>query len=93
MNKGIREKAAKYGYKLSGRYAPGDGTIDLNVQQTLLNILKDETQINVYLNEAQILIPERSLLYMFGLKQGIDDFKCYNSCGDCANINCQYRVV
>lgn len=93
MNKIIREKIAVHGYKISGRYAPGDGTIDLSLQQTLLNILKNEIEINAYLNEAQILIPERSLLYMFGLKEGIEDFECCSSCVYCANINCQYRVV
>ncbi len=92
MNGAIREEAAKSGYKLSKRYAPGDGIIDLSVQNILLDILKREAEIKAYLNEEQVLFPEKSLLYMFGLIRGfMDGEEDPGSCGACENLSCRYR--
>ncbi len=90
MDKTIREEAAKNRHKLSRRYAPGDGAINLDLQKKLLDILKKEADIKAYLNEAQVLIPEKSLLYMFGLTRasGAEEF---NECSLCENIDCLYR--
>lgn len=94
MNGIIREETAKKGYKLSRRYAPGDGIIDLNVQNVLLDVLKREVEINVYLNEEHVLFPEKSLLYMFGLIKGLPDSEEeLGSCGACENLSCLYREV
>lgn len=93
LNEIVREEAAKNGYKLSKRYAPGDAAIDLGLQKTLLDMLKKETEINAYLNEAQVLIPERSLLYVFGLKKGSPGGEGRGNCGCCENLNCQYREI
>lgn len=93
MDKTIREEAARNGYKLSKRYAPGDGTVNLDLQNKLLDVLKKETKIDAYLNEAQVLIPERSLLYMHGLTEGSCNPKNFNECSLCENISCQYREI
>lgn len=93
MNKTIKEDSAKIGYKLPRRYAPGDGIINMSLQSKLLDALKKETAINVYLNEEHVLIPERSLLYMFGLKEGMDNQENINECVTCKNISCQYREI
>jgi hypothetical protein len=60
------------------------------LQKKLLDILKKEADIKAYLNEAQVLIPEKSLLYMFGLTRasGAEEF---NECSLCENIDCLYR--
>lgn len=93
MDKTIREEVVVTGYKLSRRYAPGDGIINLDLQKKLLDVLKKEAKINVYLNEAQVLIPERSLLYMFGLNKGSDNSKNCSDCVCCNKSDCQYREI
>lgn len=91
LNQKLRKQAAICGYNLSRSYAPGDGAINLNAQRLLLEVIKKETELNACLNEAQVLIPERSLLYMFGIMEGVGDSESCNSCSYCKNLNCQHR--
>jgi len=98
MNKIIRSEAEISGYKLTRRYAAGDGTINLNKQRNILDALKKEVDVDVYLNECDVLIPEMSLLYVFGLYKN-DNTKCLitskneecSECSLCENLNCLYK--
>jgi len=98
MNKIIRSNEGTSGYKLTRRYAAGDGIIDFNKQQEILDALKKEVAVDACLNESQALIPEMSILYLFGLIKknmsgsisGNEDEKC-SECSLCQNINCSYR--
>lgn len=67
MNKIIKSEATRQGYRLSKRYAPGDGTLDLVHQKTILEALKKTTNIDAYLTDAYMLFPEKSLLYFYGV--------------------------
>lgn len=93
LNNIIKKEAAKKGFILSKRFAPGDGILSLNKQKVLLEVLKKEVEIDAYLNEANVVVPENTLLYMFGLKKGFDDENCFSSCSLCESINCQYREM
>lgn len=85
------------------RYAPGDGFVDLKHQEDLLNVLKKHVETDVCLNEFHVLIPERSMLYMFGLEKcktpvdvGIrtgegENISGDNGCESCSNLKCSYR--
>ncbi|MGB4439950.1 MAG: hypothetical protein WBJ13_12185 [Sedimentibacter sp.] len=98
VNKIIRSEAELSGYKLTKRYAAGDGTINLNKQQNILDALKKEIDVDVYLNEYDVLIPGMSLLYVFGLykNDNTERLKTSNNeecseCSLCENLNCLYR--
>lgn len=91
LNNIIKQEAAKKGFKLSKRFTPGDGMLSLNKQKVLLDVLKKEVKVNADLNEANIMIPENTLLYVFGLKKDFDDGDYFSNCSLCESINCQYR--
>lgn len=93
LNNIVKQEAAKKGLKLSKRYAPGDGTLSFNNQKVLLDVLKKEVIISACLNEANVMVPENTLLYVYGLKKDFDDENCFSSCNLCESKNCQYREV
>jgi len=92
MNKIIKENALKSGYKLTKRYAPGDGVLDLKHQQTILDTLKKEVNIDAYLTESYMIVPEKSMLYLFGVEKNIEGYyDIEENCIECSNLDCQYR--
>ncbi len=93
LNKEVETEVVKMGYRICGHYAPGDGKIDLAMQGALLDKLKREAEINVHVNNEYILIPGKSLLYVLGLKQmqGTNGLEEYRACGQCGNLDCNYR--
>lgn len=109
MNKAIKENSKKLGYKLTKRFAPGDGDIELKQLQIILDVLKKEVTIDAYLTEGYMIVPQKSLLYLYGLEKiytcsaltkngvgtykNIGDLSMEDSCSDCSNLNCQYRDI
>jgi len=94
MNKIIRKRANSLGYKLSKRFAPGDEGFELKNQKYIIDLLKEEVAIDVYLTDNYVIVPEKSLLYLFGLEQDINggfDSVLEYGCKTCSNINCEYR--
>lgn len=94
LNKEVGIEASQIGYGICGTYAPGDGKIDLKMQGALLAELEKEAKLNVYLNDEYILIPEKSLLYVLGLKLMQNTGSAaeeYSACGKCCNLYCEYR--
>lgn len=91
----VRQEELKNGRKLGRRYFAGDGIIDLDIQREVLEILKKQEDVDVYINERDVLFPERSLLYVFAAEEA-EDGCCIehdeeNECVRCKNNNCQYR--
>jgi len=94
MNKIIKENALKSGYKLTKRYAPGDGVLDLKHQQTILDALKKEVNIDAYLTESYMIVPEKSMLYLFGAEKNMKGYyDIEENCIECSNLDCQYREI
>ncbi len=93
VNNSIKKESEDSGYRLSRRYAPGDGSLSLNAQKILLDILKNETEIKAYLNEENVLVPENTLLYIFGLAKGVENEQDSRNCSLCDNQDCQYREI
>lgn len=98
LNKIVKINEEKSGYNITRRYAAGDGTISLDKQQIILDALKKEEDVDVYLNESNVLIPEMSLLYLFGLyKENVCEFSMMDEecseCSQCDNLKCIYRDV
>nr|WP_300095871.1 hypothetical protein [Sedimentibacter sp.] len=90
----IREEMLKNGRKLGRRHFAGDGIIDLNMQVEILSILKKEEDVYVYINERNVLFPERLLLYLFAESDWgscCNEDEETNECMKCKNKKCQYR--
>jgi len=106
LNKIIKKEVSMLGYKLTKMYAPGDDLLDLKHQQTILDALKKHVLIDAYLTESYMIIPQKSMLYLFGAekcndlhsykstaKEGLSTGVKEESCGNCSNLNCKYREV
>lgn len=89
----VREEACKNGRKLGRRHFAGDGIIDLNMQHEMLSILKKREEVDVFINERNVLVPERSLLYVFVNEDDGSEYSEHNEniCVRCKNKDCQYR--
>ncbi len=93
FSKIVRQEELKNGRKLGRRHFAGDGTIDLDMQREILGILKKQEDVDAYINERDVLVPEKSLLYLFVLDDSLSD-ECIvyeNECERCKNKDCQYR--
>lgn len=91
----VKREEIKKGRKLGRRNFAGDGIIDLNKQQEILDALKKQEDVHVLINEKNVLFPERSLLYLFITGEYGSDVcsEDENECLRCKNNNCQYRDV
>lgn len=89
----VREEACKNGCKLGRRHFAGDGIIDLSMQHEMLSILKKREEVDVFINERDVLVPERSLLYVFANEDDGSEYSEHNEniCVRCKNKDCQYR--
>jgi len=58
---------------LTKRYAPGDGYFELKYQETVLDALKKKVNIEANITEGYMIVPEKSLLYLYGAEKCNDD--------------------
>lgn len=58
-------------YKMTRRYSPGYGDFDLNNQKLIFDYLKNYKKNfnDIILNEKYIMIPEKSISYIFGVEK------------------------
>lgn len=92
MNNIIREKSKDLCCKLSERIAPGDGEIDMKHQKTILDFFKKELFVDAYLTDDYMIVPQKSLLYLYGLeKDTLNTEVMEDNCNMCINLNCKYR--
>ncbi|NLJ59062.1 MAG: hypothetical protein GX339_09490 [Tissierellia bacterium] len=90
MDNQIRQEVNQCGYKLSKRYAAGDG-IDLKNQGKFLEELKKYISTDAIVNEQNVMEPAHSLLYIYTVKKGVNEE--INPCLNCKNRNCPYKKV
>jgi hypothetical protein len=94
LNDRLRKELFKSGFRLTRRYAPGDN-IDIKYQKTILDEIKKTVQVDAHVNEYCAVVPEKSLLYLFGLEElsPDDSMECkdINGCSDCTKKECGYR--
>jgi len=60
-------KDAKAGYN-TFPFSPGYGDLGLEVQKEIIELLQTEKSIGLYVNESCLLIPEKSITAIMGLK-------------------------
>ncbi len=92
MNSIIADEAHKLGCRLTKRYAPGDGDLSFENLEKLLDELRKDININAYLTESGMIVPKKTMLYLFGiLKDGSGCVETEESCLKCSSTECQYR--
>lgn len=83
---------ARRGCGLSRRYSPGEGTLDLSCQKTLLEAFGDVPEVRgITLTPGLMLRPERSMLYVFGADPDYPRRSVEHDCGMCPREGCLYR--
>jgi len=93
MNTQLENTLIQLGLRLTKRYSPGEGKIDLQFQQNILRGLKAETPIEASLTENYMIDPEKSMLYYFGADSQIESHSTKHDCRTCDSINCPHRLV
>ena len=93
MNREIARKVSSFGCRLSRRYSPGEGSVDLKYQAPLLACFKDEPRLeHVILTDSFMLKPEKSMLYVFGADPAYPELSVEHNCSLCPNVTCFYRM-
>lgn len=83
---------ARRGCGLSRRYSPGEGTLDLSCQKTLLEAFGDVPEVRgITLTPGLMLRPERSMLYVFGADPDYPRRSVEHDCVMCPREGCLYR--
>jgi cobalamin-dependent methionine synthase I len=62
----LNSQMAKQGRKLTTRYSPGYGDLDLSAQKVIYDALKLE-KIGISITDRYLLIPEKSVLAIAGI--------------------------
>ena len=81
------------GIFLTAPYFPGDGTVSLECQRDLLEIIKEEEQVGVNISSGMMLVPEKSLLYAFGADENNKRRLWEHNCGQCHDFSCSFRSL
>ena len=93
MNREIAAKVAARGCRLSRRYSPGEGGVELGCQRPLLDAFRGEPRLaHVRLTESFMLEPEKSMLYVFGADPSFPERSVEHDCSQCPNTTCFFRM-
>ena len=93
MNREIAAKVGERGCRLSRRYSPGEGGVDLCYQQPLLEVFRGEPRLqHVRLTDTFMLEPEKSMLYVFGADPSYPERSVEHDCSQCPNTTCFFRM-
>ena len=76
---------------LTAPYFPGDDGIPLEVQKGLLEIIKQEEEVEVEIGSGMMLTPEKALLYVFGADRNNKRYVRGHHCRQCGRKDCSFR--
>lgn len=79
------------GLFLTAPYFPGDDGIPLEVQKGLLEIIKQEEEVEVEIGSGMMLTPEKALLYVFGADRNNKRYVRGHHCRQCGRKDCSFR--
>ncbi|HEY8889746.1 MAG TPA: vitamin B12 dependent-methionine synthase activation domain-containing protein [Clostridium sp.] len=86
----IMENALKDNLFITTRYSPGYGDFSIDNQSEILNVLESYKKIGLSVTENNIMLPRKSVTAFIGLSEFRSPQKD-KSCGNCKNINCNFR--
>ena len=94
MNRQIAADLAKMDCRLTQRFSPGEGEMDLHYQASLLQCFREDQRLDfVKLTDSFMLAPEKSMLYIFGADRRNPGVSVEHDCSICPNKTCFFRVV
>jgi len=86
----IREEVTAVGFMVTGRYSPGYGDFDLEIQPELIAVLDAERRIGLTCTGSLILLPRKSVTAVIGLGRGLT--RRQDACERCdLRSRCEYR--
>ncbi|MCQ2409879.1 MAG: Vitamin B12 dependent methionine synthase activation subunit [Clostridia bacterium] len=95
FQKYISSQYAGIGLIPVGRFSPGYGDLDLNLQKVILPYLEAEKRIGITLNDSLLMTPSKSVTAFIGLKDIFRTFEveeqCGHDCHSCSSEDCLYR--
>ena len=68
LNLEIANHAQQNGYSITTRFSPGYGDLPLTIQPDILNILNATRRIGLTLTESNMLLPQKSVTAIIGLR-------------------------
>ncbi len=89
------ELAAREGGTFTARFSCGYGDLPLEEQKEICRLLDTPRSIGVYVNDAHLLIPQKSITAFIGRKdEGNGEIMktCGNKCSACDKKDCVYRA-
>lgn len=93
MNRQIAADLAAVDSRLTRRYSPGEGEMDLPYQGLLLQCFREDHRLDfVKLTDSFMLTPEKSMLYLYGADQRNPGVSVEHDCSICANKTCFFRA-
>lgn len=72
---------------------PGDGELDFDSQREILQASGLGSLMNVKINEAGMLIPLKSMMFIASKSSAADGAEEKEKCAVCKNIACPYRAI
>jgi len=93
MNRQIAAELAEGDCKLTRRFSPGEGEMDLPYQAPLLQCFREDQRLDfVKLTDSFMLSPEKSMLYIYGADRRNPGVSVEHDCSICPNKTCFFRV-
>ncbi|MDE6361467.1 MAG: methionine synthase [Clostridia bacterium] len=84
--------------QLTWRFSCGYGDFPLEQQKDFVRVLEMQKRIGVFINEDSFMMtPQKSVTAIIGVKETAREVTqsrgCAGKCGNCGNVNCQYRKI
>jgi len=93
MNRAIAEELALAGRRLTRRFSPGEGGMELSWQAALLACFREDHALDyIRLTDTFMLVPEKSMLYLFGADEKNPQLSVEHDCSVCPNVDCFFRT-
>lgn len=93
MNRRIAAELADADCRLTRQFAPGEGEMELSCQADLLAHFREDPALDhVHLTDSYMLIPEKSMLYLYGADRKNPERSVEHNCSTCPNTRCFFRA-
>ncbi len=91
MNKKIKNDLSCKGLNLGKKFYPGEHGLDMRHQKNILDLLKENIDIDAELTDSYMIKPEKSMLYVFSVGVGIESCSVEHDCDLCELKECMYK--
>ena len=80
------------GWYLVQKAEAGEGDIPLERQKDFLDIIRAECDIGVRVNDAGVLLPEKTMVYAFSADKEGKELCLNHDCRQCSRKDCGFRM-